>query len=79
MTVANFINDAIPVLGGSLIVFGIPIGLAWWLSDGFACFRKSIDDDCVTDLTRYRPWINPRTGQIEVVPDGELGQMWFPY
>ncbi|MFN7570495.1 MAG: hypothetical protein ACK5TK_03405 [Betaproteobacteria bacterium] len=79
MTIAALVKDVIPIVGGSLIVFGIPIGLAWWLSDGFACFREAIDDDCVTDPTKYQTWINPRTGKIEVVPDGEFGPMWYPY
>lgn len=36
-------------------IFGVPIALAWWLSDGFTNFEES------SPGTRIRPGVNPIT------------------
>lgn len=52
-----------------VLLVGIPVGLAWWLSDGFAGFL-----DWPSGATRVSAGVNPHTGRSGlVIRDAESG------
>ncbi len=51
------------------VLFGFPIWLAWWLSDGFTEW-----DHISPSSISYEPRCDPHTGKYQVVPvDAETG------
>lgn len=66
-----FINAIGPWLVGG-IVFGFPVWLAWWLSDGFSGFSR---DSYRAPGVHYGPVFNGSTGHTGCAPiNSETGQ-----
>jgi hypothetical protein len=57
----TFLNMVGPWLVGA-VMFGLPVWLAWWLSDGFAGWEWA-----ESSPVSYRPGYNPYTGHYGIV------------
>jgi hypothetical protein len=49
-----------------LVIFGLPVALAWWLSDGFKGWKWQADPT-IRPHVETRTVFNPRTNEFEVV------------
>lgn len=59
-----FVNAIGPWLVG-IVVFGFPVWLTWWLSDGFSGFSR---DNYQASGIHYGPVYNAKTGHTGVAP-----------